>query len=87
MSDTQEIKEITPVKNKNREKKNNLIVIFMSVILAILLVLFFLQRNENSSVISAINAEKDSLNIELSKMSQHYDSLKTDNDTINQQLF
>ena len=87
MSDTQEIKEITPKKNKNIGKKNNLIVIFLSVILAILLVLFFIQRNENSSVINAINAEKDSLNIELSKMSQHYDSLKTDNDTINQQLF
>jgi len=87
MSDTQEIKEITPAKNKNREKKNNLIVIFLSVILVILLALFFLQRSENSSVINAINAEKDSLNIELSKMSQHYDSLKTDNDTINKQLF
>jgi len=87
MSDTQEIKEITPAKNKTREKKNNLIVVFLSVILVILLVLFFLQRSENSSVLSAINAEKDSLNIELSKMSQHYDSLKTDNDTINQQLF
>ena len=87
MSDTQEIKKITPAKNNNREKKNNLIVIFLSVILVILLVLFFLQRSENNSVIGAINAEKDSLNIELSKMSQNYDSLKTDNDTINLQLF
>jgi len=38
-------------------------------------------------MLRAINSEKDSLNTELSKMSQHYDSLKTDNDTINQQLF
>ena len=87
MSDNQETKGIIPAKNTNKEKKNNLIVIFLSVILVILLVLFFLQRNENRSVLSAINAEKDSLNIELSRMSQHYDSLKTDNDTINKQLF
>ncbi|MBK5203763.1 MAG: hypothetical protein JJE45_08600, partial [Prolixibacteraceae bacterium] len=87
MSDNIELKENIPEKNKNREKKNNLIVIFLSVILVILLVVFFIQRSENRSVIGAINAEKDSLNIELSKMSQHYDSLKTDNDTINKQLF
>jgi len=87
MSDNIELKESIPEKNKNREKKNNLIVIFLSVILVILLVVFFIQRSENRSVIGAINAEKDSLNIELSKMAQHYDSLKTDNDTINQQLF
>jgi len=87
MSENIELKESIPEKNKNRDRKNNLIVIFLSVLLVILLVIFFIQRKETKSVIGAINAEKDSLNIELLKMSQHYDSLKTDNDTINKQLF
>lgn len=87
MSENIELKESIPGKNRNRDRKNNLIVIFLSVFLVILLIIFFIQRSENRSVIVAINAEKDSLNMELLKMSQHYDSLKTDNDTINKQLF
>lgn len=46
-----------------------------------------MQRGEHKQIMSSLNAEKDSIQVELNQMVQNYDSLKTDNDTINSQLF
>ncbi|MCD8569160.1 MAG: hypothetical protein LRY50_12895 [Geovibrio sp.] len=46
-----------------------------------------MQRGEHKQILQSLNAEKDSIQVELNSMVQHYDSLKTDNDTLNSQLF
>lgn len=70
-----------------KERRNNLIVIFLSVFLVVVVVLFFMQRGEHRQITRSLDAEKDSIQMDLNKMLQSYDSLKTDNDTINSQLF
>ncbi len=69
-----------------RMKRNNIVVIVLSVILIIVVVLFFLQKREHNLILSDIKAEKDSIQIELTQISASYDSLRTENDTINEQL-
>ncbi len=69
-----------------RMKRNNIVVIVLSVILLIVVVLFFLQKREHNLILSDIKAEKDSIQIELTQISASYDSLRTENDTINEQL-
>ena len=74
-------------KQKTKDRRNNIIVIALSVILVTLAVLFFLQNREHRSILNELNAEKDSIRMELSDMAMRYDSLETENDTINEQLF
>ena len=71
----------------DKERRNNLIVIFLGVVLVAVIVLLFVQRNEHQMILQSLNAEKNSIQEELSQMVTNYDSLKTDNDTLNQQLF
>jgi FtsZ-binding cell division protein ZapB len=52
-----------------------------------MVVLFFFQRTQNKLVVGEIRAEKDSIQYELTEIMSGYDSLKTENDTINGQLF
>lgn len=73
-------------KQKAKEKRNNIIVIALSVILLVVVVLFILQRREHSVIINEIKAEKDSIQFELTEIAASYDSLQTENDTINEQL-
>ncbi len=87
MADLENKKKKFSLGNTDKERRNNLIVIFLSVILLVLLVLFFMQHSENKKMMDSLNAEKDSLQQELNGMVQNYDSLKTDNDTLNAQLF
>lgn len=72
---------------KSKDKRNNIIVIALSVVLVAVLVLFFLQRREHSVILDEIKAEKDSIHFELSQIATSYDSLKTENDTINEAMF
>ena len=51
-----------------------------------MVVLFFMQRREHGLMVSNIRAEKDSIQQELTQMVVNYDMLKTENDTINEQL-
>ncbi len=74
-------------KQKTKDRRNNIIVIALSVILVTLAVLFFLQNREHRSILNELNAEKDSIRLELSDLDMRYDSLETENDTINEQLF
>lgn len=70
-----------------KDRRNNIIVIILSVLLLILIFLYFFQRMEHRSMVGEITAEKDSIQFELNQMVTSYDSLRTDNDTLNEQLF
>ncbi len=74
-------------KIKAKERRNNIIVIALAVILVAVGVLYFLQNREHRSIVVELNAEKDSIQIELNNLVVSYDSLQTENDTINEQLF
>lgn len=74
-------------KLKNRERRNNIIVIVLAVILVAVGILYFLQSREHREIVRELNAEKDSIRMELSGLVVRYDSLETENDTINEQLF
>lgn len=71
----------------SKEKRNNIIVILLSLTLLALLVMFFMQRNDYRQIVGEISAEKDSIQFELNQIIVSYDSLKTENDTINEQLY
>jgi FtsZ-binding cell division protein ZapB len=71
---------------KSKNLRNNIIVIALSVVLVAMIVLFFMQRKEHGMIMSNIRAEKDSIQSELTQIVAGYDLLKTENDTINEQL-
>ena len=71
----------------NNARKNNVIVILLLVVLVVITTLFFIQRNDHAKILNSLNAEKDSLKLELEDIIMGYDSLKTDNDTLNSNLF
>ncbi|WP_163710818.1 hypothetical protein [Mangrovibacterium lignilyticum] len=70
-----------------KERRNNLIVVFLGVLLVIVVVLLFQQRSEHKMIMESLNLEKNTIQTELNQMVQNYDSLKTDNDTLNHELF
>ncbi len=74
-------------KQKAKDLRNNIIVIILAVALVVLGVLFFMQRREHVVILNEIKAQKDSIQIELQQIAAGYDSLSTENDTINEQLF
>jgi FtsZ-binding cell division protein ZapB len=74
-------------KQKSKNLRNNIIVIALSAILVVMLVLFFMQRREHNTIMKDITVEKDSIQQELTQIVAGYDLLKTENDTINEQLF
>ncbi len=71
---------------KSRNLRNNIIVVALSVVLVVMIVLFFMQRREHGMIMGNIRAEKDSIQNELTQIVAGYDLLKTENDTINEQL-
>jgi len=73
-------------KQISKNLRNNIIVVALLAILVVLLVLFFMQRREHSLIMKDIIAEKDSIQQELTQIVAGYDVLKTENDTINEQL-
>lgn len=70
-----------------KDRRNNIVVIFLSLVLVALLAVFFMQRSDYRQIVSEISAEKDSIQFELSRIIVGYDSLRTENDTINEQLY
>lgn len=72
---------------KEKNRRNNIIVVILSVILVVVIVLFFIQRSEHRIALTGLKAEKDSIQSELAQIATSYDSLRTENDTINGQLF
>ncbi|MDD4754472.1 MAG: hypothetical protein PHG29_00185 [Prolixibacteraceae bacterium] len=77
------------IQNKQSAKvrRNNIIVIALSVVLLAVAVLYFLQNSDHKMIVNELNAEKDSIRLELNELVVRYDSLSTENDTINEQLF
>ncbi|MFW5822655.1 MAG: coiled-coil domain-containing protein [Tangfeifania sp.] len=74
-------------KLKAKEKRNNIIVIVLAVILVVLGVLYFMQNREHRVIVNELNTEKDSIQTELNQMVESYDSLSTESDTLNEQLY
>lgn len=74
-------------KIKAKDRRNNIIVISLAVILVAVGVLYYLQGREHQTIVRELNAEKESIQMELNELVVRYDSLETENDTINQQLF
>jgi FtsZ-binding cell division protein ZapB len=74
-------------KAKARERRNNIIVIILSVILVVVGTLYFLQNRDHRTIVHELKLEKDSIQIQLNDLVFRYDSLETENDTINEQLF
>ncbi|MCY1720589.1 hypothetical protein OU798_09565 [Prolixibacteraceae bacterium Z1-6] len=72
---------------KAKDRRNNIIVIVLSVVLVAVLVLFFMERRDHKVMVNEVKAEKDSIQFELTQIATSYDSLKTENDTINEALF
>ena len=72
---------------KAKERRNNIIVAVLSVILVAVAVLYFIQNREHRLILNELNAEKDSIQMELNDLVQSYDSLETENDTISEKLF
>jgi len=72
--------------NTDKERKNNLIIIMLSVVLVIVIAVFFYQHNENRKMLSALNLEKESIRTELNSMMINYDSIHTNNETLQSEL-
>ena len=72
--------------SSSKDKRNNLIVIALSVLLVALAILFFWQRSNYQADALLIKAEKDSIASELSKMVTNYNSIKSENDSLNKTI-
>ncbi|NLB26319.1 MAG: hypothetical protein GX820_06450 [Bacteroidales bacterium] len=72
---------------KVKNRRNNIIVIILSVVLLTVAILYFLQNRDHKMIINELKSEKDSIQVELAELVVKYDSLSTENDTINEQLF
>lgn len=70
----------------DKERRNNLIIIFLSVLLVIVVVVFFVQHNENKKILNALNQEKESIQTELTTMMSNYDSIHTNNESLQSEL-
>jgi hypothetical protein len=64
----------------------DILVILLAVVLIIVMIMFFKQRNENNIIMTQLSNEKDSIKTELTQMLVNYDSLKTNNEEVNQHL-
>jgi predicted nucleic acid-binding Zn-ribbon protein len=62
------------------------LVILLSIALVAVVFLYFAKKQEHNSIVTEINNEKDSIKVELTNMLINYDSLKTNNDRLNQNL-
>lgn len=71
---------------KAKYRRNNVIVIVLSVVLVAVVIMFFIQRKERNVIVGEIKAEKDLIQYQLNEIASGYDSLSTENDTINEQL-
>lgn len=70
-----------------KEKRNNIIVILLSLLLVGLLVVFLMQRNEYQGIVREISNEKDSIQVQLNSMLVSYDSLQTENEVLNEEIY
>ena len=72
--------------NLSKDKRNNLIVIVLSILLVALAILFFWQRSSYRTDAALIRADKDSIASELSHMVNKYNSIRSENDSLNKTI-
>lgn len=72
--------------SKNKFDFKSILVIVLTVVLIAVVVMFVQQRNEHNLIVTQLNSEKDSIKVELTNMLINYDSLKTNNESLNQNL-
>lgn len=72
--------------SKNKFDFKSILVIVLTVVLIAVVVMFVQQRNEHNLIVIQLNSEKDSIKVELTNMLINYDSLKTNNESLNQNL-
>jgi phosphoribosyl-AMP cyclohydrolase len=70
----------------DKERRNNLIIIILSVLLIVVISVFVSQHNENKKILAALNMEKASIQTELSTMMSNYDSIHTNNESLQSEL-
>jgi FtsZ-binding cell division protein ZapB len=70
----------------DKERRNNLIIIILSVLLIAVISVFVSQHNENKKILAALNMEKASIQSELSTMMTNYDSIHTNNESLQSEL-
>ncbi len=70
----------------DKERRNNLVIIFLSVVLLAVVVVFFVQHSENKKILNALDQEKVSIQTELNSMMTNYDSIHTNNETLQGEL-
>lgn len=70
----------------DKERRNNLIIILLSVLLIIVITIFFVQRSQNRKMMEALNMEKSAIQTELTGMVANYDSIHTNNESLQSEL-
>jgi hypothetical protein len=78
--------EIFEHRRSPRERRNNIIVVFLVILLVILVFLYIKQNRLNQQVVGQLNNEKTAIQTELTQMVANYDSLKTENVGLNQEM-
>ncbi|MCL1822520.1 MAG: hypothetical protein FWG22_06825, partial [Prolixibacteraceae bacterium] len=71
----------------HKEKRNNIFVILLSLLLIGLFVVYVTQRNDYQQIVREISNEKDSIQSQLNSIIVSYDSLKTENETLNEEIY
>ncbi len=76
-----------PPKSKNKLSAGIIFIIFLLIaLLGFMSYLYINQKQTTQEITKELSAEKDSLQTELKDIKVSYDSLRTDNDTLNEQL-
>ena len=70
-----------------KDRRNNFFVILLTITLAVMLFLFFSQKKNNKMIVSQLTEQKDSIEVELTRIIAGYDSLKVENDTLSEQIY
>jgi hypothetical protein len=79
-------KKVFSLGETDKERRNNLIIILLSVLLVIVVTVFVFQHNENKKLINALNLEKASIQADLSSLMVNYDSIHTNNESLQGEL-
>ena len=69
-----------------KDKRNNLIVIILTALLIILTILYFRQKSQDREMNRQLTTEKDSIASELTRMVSGFNTMKTENDSLNKSI-
>src|SRR6056297_456766 len=75
-----------PVPPKKSKKGQSFILILLGIMLGVVTWLYLDQRKTTDEIESYLTAEKDTLEMNLKELRSSYDSIQTDNDTLNAML-